>query len=186
MEKYIYINEKSLSAELCEELIQLFENSNFQDGEVVSGHIKEVKNTKDFTIPLDDNPKYNKIVKMLSNELQKNVKTYLTKMNVKNTELIIPTLKLQRYTKNEGKYIYHNDSALNPSKKHIRYINYIWYLNTVEEGGETEFWGYYNIKPKQGTLVFFPSTDFFPHCGKVPISSDKYILNGWLYKENQI
>jgi len=57
----------------------------------------------------------------------------------------------------------------------------LWYLNDVECGGETEFFGNYTIKPEAGKLVFFPSEWFFPHSGKKPVSNNKYVIAGWLY-----
>jgi hypothetical protein len=57
----------------------------------------------------------------------------------------------------------------------------MWYLNDVHEGGETEFFGSYLIKAEIGKMIIFPSDWMFPHCGKTPISNDKYVLTGWLY-----
>jgi hypothetical protein len=57
----------------------------------------------------------------------------------------------------------------------------MFYLNDVEEGGETEFL-YLNtkIKPVKGTLVYFPTHFPFVHRGNIPISDDKYIMTGWI------
>ena len=54
------------------------------------------------------------------------------------------------------------------------------YLNTVEEGGETEFL-YINkrVKAKQGTLIIFPAAFTHTHRGNPPIGQDKYILTTW-------
>ena len=54
------------------------------------------------------------------------------------------------------------------------------YLNTVEEGGETEFL-YINkrVKAKQGTLIIFPAALTHTHRGNPPIGQDKYILTTW-------
>ena len=80
---------------------------------------------------------------------------------------------------NIGKFTYHNDLSIDTYG--YRLVNYLWYLNDVEEGGETEFFGNYKIKPEKGKLVFFPSEWFFPHTGKIPISNDKYVIAGWMY-----
>ena len=64
----------------------------------------------------------------------------------------------------------------------MRIITFLWYLNTVEEGGETEFFnGRISIKPEKGKLLLFPSTWTYIHRGNMPISNDKYILTGWIY-----
>ena len=62
-----------------------------------------------------------------------------------------------------------------------RHITFIWYLNDVNDGGETAFDGIYKIRPKSGKLVLFPASWTYPHCGKMPLSSDKYIITGWIY-----
>ena len=66
-------------------------------------------------------------------------------------------------------------------KQQYRVITFLWYLNTVEEGGETELLGSVNIKPERGKLLLFPASWTFPHRGKMPISHDKYIVTGWFH-----
>ena len=56
----------------------------------------------------------------------------------------------------------------------------MWYLNDVENGGETEFLNV-SIKPKAGTLVVFPPLWMFPHKGNAPISGSKYLLSTYLH-----
>jgi Rps23 Pro-64 3,4-dihydroxylase Tpa1-like proline 4-hydroxylase len=65
---------------------------------------------------------------------------------------------IQKYDKNKGKYVYHDDGAIDILSKNYRVITYLWYLNDVEQGGETEFFGGdLKIKPETGKLLFFPS-----------------------------
>ena len=54
------------------------------------------------------------------------------------------------------------------------------YLNTIEEGGETEFL-YMNkrIKAEQGRLIIFPAGFTHTHRGNPPIGQDKYIVSTW-------
>lgn len=54
------------------------------------------------------------------------------------------------------------------------------YLNTIKEGGETEFL-YQNkrIKAVQGTIIIFPAAFTHVHRGNPPIGQDKYILTTW-------
>ena len=57
----------------------------------------------------------------------------------------------------------------------------MFYLNDVEEGGETEF--YYQdkkIKPKQGSMVIAPAYFTHTHRGCIPVSNDKYIVTSWV------
>lgn len=62
-----------------------------------------------------------------------------------------------------------------------RIVTFMMYLNEVEEGGETEFlYLHKRIKPKTGTLLFWPSTYSHTHRGNPPLSGIKYIITGWL------
>ena len=60
-----------------------------------------------------------------------------------------------------------------------RFISFLWYLNDVEEGGQTLFHGK-EVKPKKGRLVIFPPLWLFPHMGTEPISNTKYIMSSYL------
>ena len=54
------------------------------------------------------------------------------------------------------------------------------YLNTVENGGETEFL-YQNkrVNAIQGTVLIWPAGYTHVHRGNPPIGQDKYILTTW-------
>ena len=61
-----------------------------------------------------------------------------------------------------------------------RCLVYMTYLNTVEDGGETEFL-YQNkkIKPEVGKTIIWPSEWTHTHRGLKPNSGVKYISTGW-------
>ena len=61
-----------------------------------------------------------------------------------------------------------------------RFLSFLWYLNDVSNGGETVF-NSLVIKPKVGTMIIFPPTWMFPHCGLAPISNNKYIMSTYLH-----
>ena len=61
-----------------------------------------------------------------------------------------------------------------------RTIAGIWYLNEVEEGGETEFAFGHKVVPKTGKLMLFPATWNFPHRGLSPIKGNKYIITSFV------
>lgn len=199
MEQYIYTNTNSLSAEICNRLIKYFEEENTKyKGVTVGGVNENIKDTMDYRIPIDtENTKWNRVVQLLNKELSHNIKTYVSEINKSidiieelstkkykvfpRDNVIYDTFLIQRYKKNKGRYIYHDDSLIEWKETKYRVLTYIWYLNTVYEGGETEFWAKYKIHPEVGKLVIFPATWTYPHRGKMPVSSDKYILTGWIY-----
>ena len=55
------------------------------------------------------------------------------------------------------------------------------YLNTVEEGGETEFlYQSVRFKPVKNTLLIWPAGYTHTHRGNPPLSNEKYIVTGWV------
>lgn len=200
-DKYLYINKSSLSIPVCLDIIELFEKEETKYvGITLRGKDTDIKDTCDYVIDNND-PKWKKYYNLLHSELNRNIKYYLESLNKDNiinnynqnttqldyrffnTNLSIQTFQVQRYTKNKGKYVYHNDSLIDSKEKKYRVFTFLWYLNNVEEGGETAFNGNTFIKPEIGKLVLFPATWTYPHCGRMPISSDKYIITGWVYAD---
>lgn len=201
LEEYFYINKNSLSVELCREMINLFETEQFNkyEGITAGGLNKDIKDTIDFQIPTknaNNKPQWTKIRTLLDKELTNNVKKYVKYINefitieeqnssqkyrLFDDSITFEVMQMQRYTKNKGRYIYHQDFSCDWVAKKYRVLTFLWYINDVEEGGETEFWASHRIKPEAGKLLLFPSTWTYPHRGMMPISNDKYIVTGWIY-----
>ena len=199
--EYIYIAE-SLSEELCNTIIKKYDTdySLKNHGFTAGGINQNIKDTTDMVIPIDDI--WSDISTTLSSELQKHIELYIYKLNDKPNYTskynygmeynhlhgnlhVKSNFMIQKYQKEKGKYVYHTDGSNQDNSRRV--ITYLWYLNDVIEGGETEFFGgSFQIKPKKGHLLLFPSTWTFPHRGNCPLSSDKYIITGWLYQSEQI
>lgn len=191
--EYLYKKENTLSKELCDRIIEIYENAppeNKYKGQTqrgldnYRGVDNSIKNTIDmfFDINTKDKELYN-INEILFNELYFHLKDYFiqTKNNyflVNKTPFKDSGFQIQKYNKNEGHFIYHADNLINNGEHRI--ITYLWYLNDVDEGGETEFLNKYSFKPTSGTLILFPACETYPHCAKIPISNNKYIVTGWI------
>lgn len=186
-DEYIYLKPDSISHEVCDYLIHLFETAEIgavNDGTVVGGFLPKIKKTRDMNL----GPITNKFDNTLYNEISLNLDPYF-KGN--KCEKVMPLMKkvadsgyhVQKYESNVGYYNYHEDELFEYMENVVRrrVLTFIWYLNTVEEGGETEFFnGRIKIKPEKGKLLIFPSTWTYMHRGNMPISSDKYIVTGWI------
>lgn len=62
-----------------------------------------------------------------------------------------------------------------------RYMVFLWYLNDVAEGGETEFCDLgVRVAARQGRLLMFPPYWMFQHAGLPPRSNDKYIISTYM------
>ena len=88
-------------------------------------------------------------------------------------------LKTQKVSVGGGFHHWHFESSGKPD--YNRLLNVFLFLNTVEEGGETEFL-YYGRREKavQGKLLIYPASFTHTHRGNPPISNTKYVLNGWV------
>lgn len=61
-----------------------------------------------------------------------------------------------------------------------RYLSFLWYLNDIEEGGETKFLDF-DVIPKKGRLLVFPPLWMYPHKGCASPKKDKYIMSTYLH-----
>jgi len=87
--------------------------------------------------------------------------------------------RIKRYNPNKDEmFDTHVDVQDYASSK--RFLSFLWYLNDVQEGGETIFKDI-EIKPKAGALLIFPPLWMYPHRGNKPISNSKYIMSTYLH-----
>ena len=186
---YFYVNSTSLTKEQCENIIKKFENQskNHRPGVTGGGHNPSLKRTKEINV--SRTPGWQEEDTLLCEALRTALSEYALKVATlcNNPEIIshmsggntIDTgYQIQKYDKGQGIYNWHHDFVIN-SDVSARQLTFLWYINNVEEGGETLFF-HGKIKPKAGTLIIFPATWNYNHKGCVPTSGDKYIITGWV------
>ncbi len=194
-DRYVQIFDNVLLPEECEKIIKLFEKYRQHQyiGETLGDKLLfKAKHTNELNITTlsKEIPEVSEIDNLLYSKLQIYLKRYVSKIqedvrsSTVNFDNILDTgYQIQKYKKNTGYYVNHVDShTFNNKRIHNRIITYIWYLNDISEGGETNFVKNFKIKPVAGRLLLFPSTWSYPHAGLIPISSDKYIVTGWIYE----
>lgn len=88
-------------------------------------------------------------------------------------------LRIKRYSVAAGDKFQPHFDALDYCSN--RYMVFLWYLNDVLEGGETEFCDLgLRIQARQGRLLMFPPYWMFQHAGLPPRSNDKYMISTYL------
>ena len=92
---------------------------------------------------------------------------------------LISDMRIKRYVAGSGEgFQPHFDSIYEVAN---RYLVFLWYLNDVSEGGETEFCDIgVKVAACTGRLVVFPPYWMYQHAGRPPVSNDKYILSMYL------
>ncbi|HEY2679347.1 MAG TPA: 2OG-Fe(II) oxygenase [Steroidobacteraceae bacterium] len=91
----------------------------------------------------------------------------------------LENLRIKRYFAEDGDQFQTHFDALDYTSN--RYLVFIWYLNDVAQGGETDFPDLgVRIGAKAGRLLVFPPYWMFQHAGLPPKSNDKYIISTYL------
>jgi len=93
------------------------------------------------------------------------------------------TVNIQKYPAGQGGYPHwHCETSPDPTMEALhRVVLWMYYLNDVDVGGETEFWFQQRkIQPRRGTVVIAPAGFTHTHRGNMPVSGDKYIVTSWL------
>jgi hypothetical protein len=199
-DKYVRIFENALDKDLCNELIQYFEENKLHQGIGNTIGNTNAKFTSEIHLNTMCNPSLGpelvnqtkRLDTALYTCLKKGIQQYrdFLSTNCKTLPQVFfgnnitdSGYQIQKYNKNEGYYLWHDDSSIYKDQKniYIRGLTYIWYLNDFNEneGGETLF-DNFKIRPKQGNLLLFPSSWTYQHCGSMPINKDKYIVTGWV------
>ena len=87
--------------------------------------------------------------------------------------------KIQKTLPGEGYHIWHCEHASRDTGQ--RCILAMAYLNTVAEGGETEFlYQSRRVPAVQGNIMFCPAGYTHTHRGNPPLTGDKYCITTWL------
>ncbi len=178
MENFVQVFDHALSPSLCTKMIESFQAlARFQrdNGKGIRAGLEKSAWTELDLTPLSDNG----FRAMLIDNMIKHLKLYNSRLNL--TIPIPPSTKtsefiMKRYRANsDDNFQAHFDSIGEVSN---RYMVFLWYLNEVQEGGETHFVDLgFEVSPKSGRLLMFPPYWMYQHQGRAPISNDKYILS---------
>ena len=184
---FISVYDNSFTSDECEEYIKLVEH--YISNGVITKEDRAYHNTDHFCINFNNDISYNILSgDNLSMEFLPKIKDYvgeyLKKFSVLSQEkLLIYDTKAKKIPIGGGFHNWHfENTGLQVS---ARKLVIQLYLNTIEEGGETEFL-YINkrIKAEQGRLIIFPAAFTHTHRGNPPIGQDKYIISTWAVSQD--
>lgn len=182
---YIVSYNNALIPELCEHIIEKFEaSSKKHERTVLEGH-------RSFTeLNISAEKQWHDINEMLLDKMQDYLKRYMRDFEIDNDtwpkQIGYEQLRVKRYLPNDvDRFDFHVDVGDYSSAR--RFLVYFFYLNTVDEGGETCFTlnkktpPHIKVKPEEGKLLMFPPLWTHPHIAMKPISGPKYIIGGYLH-----
>jgi hypothetical protein len=171
--------DNNLPADLCQNIIERFE----KDGRKMNGHTAGGYNPtfkSSIDLQLSRLPEWEDVYAILNEKMKENMKAYQKFLNGRlpmhynMMDLWHSGYQIQK----SGFYKWHHDERIEFGRERV--ITFIWYLNTIENGGHTGFL-HKSVKPETGKFVFFPATWDYIHCGFE--ASNKYIVTGWLWRD---
>lgn len=182
MSNFIVEYENAVPEELCNSIIDEFLkieriSSSWKGEDSNNG----LNNRKDFSIMLELHE-----VDM-SAKLNGYLDTYLSKYMDEFPSLGMRNfysneIKVQRTPPKGGFHVWHCEHASGDNAEK-RVLAWTVYLSDVPDGeGETEFLEFgVKIKPKKGSICFFPAAWTHTHRGNPVYSCEKFIATGWYY-----
>jgi hypothetical protein len=177
---FIHERDNFIEAGICDSLVQIFESNSDKHCRV------ENDQTPNFTeFNLTENSNLSEEVSNIHNYILSKIieykKEYFNFVDKRcfPKQHAFEQFRIKKYL-NDGndKFNCHVDVTDHDSSR--RFLSFLFYLNDVDNGGETVF-NDLIITPRKGKMIVFPPFWMFPHIGKPPISNPKYILSAYLH-----
>lgn len=179
MKNYISVFDNVLDNELCQKLIDKFNDSTGMQ------EVRDDKFKSFHEINFAQHPEF----AGLQNEILARVQPYIAKYTSQWDIKFFPKnigfeqVRMKKYeVGGSDEFREHVDVGDHASAR--RFLVMFFYLNDVTEGGETAFIGIDHdsrVQPKTGRLLMFPPMWTHPHAGLPPVSNPKYIVGTYLH-----
>ena len=182
---FFAVYDGALSADFCQGVIDRFES----DARKSRGMVGEGTYRPDFkgTTEIDFatvSQGWEDVINTVNRSLMHYLRQYMTQWGdaFKSVEIHHEGFRMARYTPGQ-QFDWHSD---NIAGSYTRVMTAMWYLNTVDEGGETEYrWMGQKIKPVVGRLMICPVGWPFYHRGVAPVTGPKYTIITQLHQQRR-
>lgn len=176
----IRIYDDAIDSKICSKLIDIFENNSEKHEKIVNDRKPNFTqlNLTAFSKESDEINSIHQYLIKKTFEYKKNYYQFIDDRCFPDQHAF-EQFRIKKYN-NDGEDAFDCHVDVKDYASSRRYLSFLWYLNDVEEGGETVFKDI-EIKPEIGKLVMFPPLWMYPHIGKPPISNVKYILTTYLH-----
>jgi hypothetical protein len=174
----IKLFENIFESDFCDTIIDTFQKVENKIPSYIYNNSEENQERKGSVIIMKDDSSLskfeNEVLDKVDDCIKKFSKTHAGLHVMINDEFILTRPRIEEINF-EGGFDWHMDARQHAGDR--RFLAILIYLNTVNEGGETEFhFQNCQIKPKQGSVLLFPPYWSHIHRGKKPISNIKYTI----------
>ena len=187
-EDFVEIYDNVVSPEFCEHAIahyhalertrraysrQQAEGINKVDKDGGVAYLVDDPNIQKFTTPSD-------ILEQFHESSAKCYNHYAEKFGILSSMKLSmhQNVQLQKTPRTGGYHMWHCEHSLRSASRAV-FVQL--YLNTIEEGGETEFlYQSKRINAVQGRLLMCPAGYTHTHRGNPPLKGDKFTINSWI------
>lgn len=170
LSKFVKVFDDALTYEQCDTAIKYFDDNeeNARLAEVYGGRLAtDVRNVMELPVKLES-----AVDVIFQESCGVVLQQYFDSVDLYPSSATMDSgYSVNKYFQGEHFYDWHIDTL--PDFQ--RTATLLWYLNDVDEGGETEFKFGMKVKPKKGSAIIFPSNFCFAHRANVPVSNPKYI-----------
>lgn len=182
-ENFIRVYDNVFTSEHCDSIVQIHKNNIDTNSAIIQSH----PTRKDKSIVLSDvlGGGSHEVITSINDCLTTALMMYADEFPIlQRISFASYAIKLQKTVPSGGYHQWHCEQSAYDHASRI--LTWTVYLNDIEEGGETEFlYQSTRVKPKKGSVMFFPSSFTHTHRGNPPLSQDKYIATGWYYLKQE-
>lgn len=181
LRRYIRTYDADLEPRLCQQMIASFaglERFQLRNGRGVRNGLEQSAWTELNVSRLSDAGFMGMFRKLVDRALERYNRDVELAIPIPNSPAT-SDLTLKRYRPGEQEQFQLHFDSIN----HVanRYLVLLWYLNDVEQGGETRFPQLdVTVQARAGRLLMFPPYWMYQHEGLPPVSGDKYIISTYL------
>ena len=178
MSDFIEVYPGVLDAETCRRVINFFERSpaKIPSSTGVVGVMNPARRSHGVVLDQESDAA---LFQTIFSALQRSFAAYVAKYGeLRRHPSVFEAFGIYRYQNETEGYDWHSD-GMDPGLRY-RFVSAVLYLNTVRQGGETEFlYQKRKIAAQEGSVVLFPSGWTHIHRGCPPRSNPKYVLVTW-------
>jgi hypothetical protein len=179
MNDFLEMYPNTLDADTCRAVIDFFEHApvKIPSGTGVSSMLHAARRSMGVHLDLQSG---GALFQTVLTALQGGFTTYMAKYTeLRKQKSVFESLGIYRYQDESEGYDWHSDGM--DQGLRYRFVSAVLYLNTVLDGGETEFrYQDRKVAAEEGTLLLFPSGWTHIHRGCPPRSGPKYVLVTWV------